>query len=115
MAYTNVQRVGGFAGDGLPPLPSLVAATAPRVGLAYSLGSAVNNFTAQITTTGSPASFSVTLEVSNNGTTWVAAGAAITAVGLTTFAGVGAAYARLNLTALTGGTAPTVTGLICGV
>lgn len=114
MVATNVQTVGGFSGIGTGPIKSLNAVTATGAGPSFALGSGCDTFCVQIVTTGSP-TISVTLQGSIDGATWVTLGSAITATGLSFFTGVGPVpFVRLNLGTLTGGTAPTVTGWICG-
>ncbi len=110
----NVQTLGGFNGTGLPPFKLLDAAAAAGAGHAVDLGSAVGSFTAQISATGTPTTFSVQLEGSLDKVTWTRIGAPMTSAGLYAISGVAVPFVRFNLTALTGGTAPTVTGLLAG-
>jgi hypothetical protein len=122
VANVDVQQVGGFAGIGTPSLPfnftlsGGVGVPAPTVnvagaGTSYNLGVAVNNFTVQVATTGSP-TFTLDLQGSLDGTTWTTIGSAISSTGLTTFTNVVVSFVRLNLATLSGGT---LTAWMCGV
>jgi hypothetical protein len=105
----------GAVTPGTAPMTSLAAATATGAGTSFNLGCAVNTVGVQITDTGAPAAISVTLQASYDlGGTWTNVGSAITAVGVTVFQNVCAPMLRLNLGTLTGGTSPTVTGIMCG-
>jgi len=67
--------------------------------------------TVQVVVTGGPATCTIQLEGTLNGTTWYVMGAAQTCTSTITFypVWVGAQTIRVNLTALTGGASPTVT------
>ncbi len=114
----NVGRQGGgFTGIGSPPVyalgsspAGLTAPTLPNTGTSWNFGTAINNLTVQIATTGSP-TFSVQPQGSLDGKTWSNLGAAITSSGLTTLTNVCVPWVQLNLTALSGGS---ITGLVCG-
>lgn len=99
---------------GLGLLTSLDAATATGAGAELSCLGA-RSYALDVRTTGTPTSFSVSLEGTVNGTDWVAIGSAVTAAGLTWQVDKPAARVRANLTALTGGTAPAVTAEILAV
>jgi hypothetical protein len=114
MSNISIQQVGGFTCSGLPPLTSLAAAAAIGAGKAFNLGSAVNNFSIELLTTGSPSAFSVALQGSLDGATWTTIGSAASTIGVTTFTNTPVTLVRLNLLTLTGGTSPTVTGYIAG-
>lgn len=72
-----------------------------------------NTFTVDVKTTGSPASYSVQLEGSLDNRTWYIIGTAITADGVynrtVAGAGVNFPFIRANITAVSGGTSPTIT------
>lgn len=72
-----------------------------------------NTFTVDVKTTGSPASYSVQLEGSLDSRTWYLIGKAMTADGVynQTMAGAGInfPFIRGNITAVSGGTNPTIT------
>lgn len=66
-------------------------------------------FTFQTVVTGSPASFTLTLQGSLNGTTWYTLGTTTAVAGEAQFVvDKPAQFVRATLSALTGGTAPTV-------
>lgn len=93
---------------GLGLLTSLDAATATGAGAELSCLGA-RSYALDVRVTGAPTSFSVALEGTVNGTDWTTVGTAATAAGLTWAVDKPVARVRANLTALTGGTAPTVT------
>ena len=102
------------------PITSLAAVTATGAGTAIELSrfaSNTNSIGLYVSTTGSPTTVSITIEMSpDDGTTWYSlSGSALTA---TTFTcqnysiPPGASRVRARLGTLTGGTSPTVTALI---
>jgi hypothetical protein len=100
---------------GTAPLKSLNAVTAPGNGVTFDVQRATSNWEVQITTTGSPASFAAHLEGAIDGSTLVTIGSSITTTGLTNVtSNTPLTQVRLVLDSLTGGTAPTVTGVIVG-
>jgi hypothetical protein len=100
---------------GTAPLKSLNAVTAPGNGVTFDVQRATSNWEVQITTTGSPASFACHLEGAIDGSTLVTIGSSITTTGLTNVtSNTPLTQVRLVLDSLTGGTAPTVTGVIVG-
>lgn len=100
---------------GTAPLKSLNAVTAPGNGITFDVQKARSDWEVQITTTGSPASFACHLEGAIDGVTFVTVGSSITATGLTAVtSNTPLTQVRLVLDSLTGGTAPTVTGVIVG-
>jgi hypothetical protein len=100
---------------GTAPLKSLNAATAPGAGTTFDVQRATSNWEVQITTTGAPASFAAHLEGAIDGSTLVTIGSSITTTGLTNVtSNTPLTQVRLVLDSLTGGTAPTVTGVIVG-
>lgn len=94
---------------------SLNAVTANGAGAVVDFGGARENIGIEVSTTGVPTAGTVTLLVSDDGTTWVTTtttatvGSGVTSAMLT---GVAWRYAQLSLSGLTGGTAPTVTGKV---
>lgn len=102
--------------DGTGPVPwslkytSLAAATATGAG-AQMDASGSRTYTLDVRTTGSPASFTVALEGTLDGTNWTSIGTTST-TGRTRFADSPVKTIRANLTALSGGTSPTVTAVI---
>lgn len=97
------------------PLVSLNAVNATGAGTAFNVGIPSNNWGIQITDTGSPASISITLQGSlDNGTTWNNIGSAITSTGLSFITNSPCSMIRLNLGTLSGGSSPTVTGIVIG-
>lgn len=68
-----------------------------------------------VVSTGAPTSYSVSVEASLDGQAWYAFNAAITADGLTFIGDKPLLYYRAHLTALAGGTSPTVTVQWVGV
>jgi hypothetical protein len=100
---------------GTAPLKSLNAVTAPGNGVTFDVQKARSDWEVQITTTGAPASFAAHLEGAIDGVTFVTVGSSITATGLTAVtSNTPLTQVRLVLDSLTGGTAPTVTGVIVG-
>jgi hypothetical protein len=100
---------------GTAPLKSLNAVTAPGNGTTFDVQRATSNWEVQITTTGAPASFAAHLEGAIDGSTLVTVGSSITATGLTNVtSNTPLTQVRLVLDSLTGGTSPTVTGVIVG-
>jgi hypothetical protein len=100
---------------GTAPLKSLNAVTAPGNGTTFDVQRATSNWEVQITTTGAPASFAAHLEGAIDGSTLVTIGSSITATGLTNVtSNTPLTQVRLVLDSLTGGTAPTLTGVIVG-
>jgi hypothetical protein len=100
---------------GTAPLKSLNAVTAPGNGTTFDVQKARSDWEVQITTTGAPASFAAHLEGAIDGVTFVTVGSSITATGLTAVtSNTPLTQVRLVLDSLTGGTAPTVTGVIVG-
>jgi hypothetical protein len=100
---------------GTAPLKSLNAVTAPGNGITFDVQKARSDWEVQITTTGAPASFAAHLEGAIDGVTFVTVGSSITATGLTNVtSNTPLTQVRLVLDSLTGGTAPTVTGVIVG-
>lgn len=95
----------------------LAAATATGAGASVRLKKVVQEHTVQALITGSPTAVTVSLESSlNDGVTWNAIGTYPFAAGDLTAGSVmyhvidkPAELVRMNLTSLTGGTAPTVT------
>jgi hypothetical protein len=71
---------------------------------------AFTQFTAMVNTTGAPTSYSVQVQVSLDNVHWATIGAAITADGAypLTVANTYWLYIRANLTAVVGGTSPTI-------
>jgi hypothetical protein len=71
---------------------------------------AFNQFTVNVVTTGSPASYSVQLQGSLDGVTWNNVGSAITADGFYAVSVSNQYYPfiRGNITAVSGGTSPTI-------
>jgi hypothetical protein len=96
----------------IDPATSLDAATATGPGAALDAGQVIGGATVMVATTGSPTSFDVTLETSVDGLVWFDTGAAITVSGTAANTEVRGRFYRANLTALTGGTDPTVTALL---
>lgn len=91
---------------------SLNAVAANGNGTVVDFGSAKRCVSLLISTTGAPTAGTVTLSVSLDGVTYVASAttAAVTANPAVAFlANVAVRYARADLSALAGGTAPTVT------
>lgn len=94
---------------------SLAAVAANGNGTAVDFGCARTNISMVVSATGAPAAGTVTLQVSHDGTVWFAsattatAGAAVSAGTLSNGAW---RYARAVLSALSGGTAPTVTATL---
>lgn len=98
------------------PVQSLNAGTAVgNAGSAIAMDRFVNNFTIWVSTTGSPATCTVTTDASfDGGTTWFAL-TTTGALNQTLFANVavatapfGATHIRARINTLTGGTSPTV-------
>lgn len=122
---SNVQAAGWTVQNSYYPAPSqqiaaftsLNAATANGPGTAVDFGRPVMDVSVEVTTTGSPTGGTVTLLVSEDGTTFVASTATVT-VGANpatvTLSNVGWRYARTDLSGLTGGTSPTVTAKVMG-
>jgi len=100
--------------SGSGPTTSLAAATATGAGTVVDLGVVRSSHTMQTIVTGAPATVTVTLEGSLNGTTaWATLATSTSTTGdVQTATGKAVRYVRANLTVLTGGTAPTVTALI---
>ncbi|MEW2383374.1 hypothetical protein AB0873_14965 [Micromonospora sp. NPDC047707] len=95
------------------PFTSLSAATsAPQVGVAKDLEDSVANHTMALTVTGSPSSWAVDLEGSHDGLTWFWLGSGGSASGTLVHAPRVVRFVRARLSALTGGTSPTVTATI---
>ena len=99
----------------------LDAATATGESTIKLFNNLINNHTIQADITGAPTAVTVTIEGSLDGVTFDTIGTlAFSAGQLTNTTGVGHAvdtpvnYVRVNLTVLTGGTAPTVTVLYDG-
>lgn len=73
-----------------------------------------NNCGVFLSSTGTPTTVTVNVEVSPDGTNWFIVGSALSPAATKTATAVtlppGTYQVRLNLTALTGGTTPTVTG-----
>jgi len=98
----------------------LAAVTSAQASAAFAVpltrtdtGDYMENFTWQLTDTGSPSSVSCQLQGSLDGSNWFNIGAAaLTAPGLQTIATTPLAFIRANLTTLSGGTSPTVTVLL---
>lgn len=94
---------------------SLSAVTANVNGTVIDFGHPVTRVSIQTSTTGGPTAGTVTLMVSLDGTSFVASGttAAITAnPAVAHLANVAVRYVRCDLSALAGGTAPTVTAKV---
>lgn len=95
----------------------LAAATATGAGTAVHLRKGVQEHTVQVVITGAPTAVTVALEASlNDGATWNSIGTQAFAAGDLTAGSLmyhvvdkPAQYVRMNVTVLTGGTAPTVT------
>lgn len=101
---------------GTPVFSPLAGATATGPGNFIDFGNARNIFGLQVVTTGTPSTFTVKLELSLDGVTWLAATNTFTNASTTIVSNTGPArYARANLTALTGGTNPTFTAFITAV
>jgi hypothetical protein len=95
------------------PFASLDAATSPVAGATKDLDGSLSKHTIAVHSTGSPASFTVDFEGSHDNVTWFATGAAsITSNAIVTVDNHLFRYMRANLTALTGGSSPTVTATI---
>lgn len=93
---------------------ALNGSAATGTGPVFALGYGCDRFGVQVATTGTPASFSLALEGSLDGVNFVALGSAVTATGLSMITLSGpVCFVRFNLTALSGGTAPTVTARFC--
>ena len=92
---------------------SLNAVTATGAGIAHGVGNRTK-LSYQVKTTGSPTSWSVDLEGTIDGTNWVVMDtlASTDATMIKTPINAGLFLVRLNLTALVGGTNPTVTGTV---
>lgn len=97
-----------FTPNPIASVTSLNAATSTGAGSALDAGQIIPAATMYVSTTGGP-TFDVELQVSLDGSNWFDSGAAITVSGTTALASTHARYYRANLTALTGGTSPTVT------
>lgn len=89
----------------------LNAATAVGAGNPIFFDEPKTTFGVQVTTTGSPASFSARIEGTIDGVNFVWIGTTYTATGLqaSTSTGLPVIGIRANLTALSGGTSPMVT------
>lgn len=95
---------------------ALAAVTANGSSTAIDLVTPYRTHTLQTVVTGAPTSLSVTLEGSLNGTNWVVLATSTSTTGDAQFAvDKPVRYVRATLSALTGGTAPTVTALIASV
>lgn len=107
----QVQVTTGSAAAGT----SLNAVTANGNGSTIDFVCARSNITVVVTATGAPAAGTVTLQVSHDGVNWFATATTATA-GATVTSGTlsnGAwRYARAVLSALSGGTSPTVTATL---
>lgn len=98
--------------DGIDPVVSLDAVSATGPGVALDAGRVVRSATLMVSSTGTPDVMDVEVQVSVNGVDWFDTGAAITVSGTAALANAQARYYRANLTALSGGTSPTVTAII---
>jgi hypothetical protein len=98
------------------PHKSLDAVTATGAGTVLDLHEVKTNHTLQVIVTGGPASLNVDLEGSLDGAAFVAL-ASVSAVGggLATTSGGPIRYLRAKLTALSGGSSPTVTAWIASI
>lgn len=99
------------------PFVSLNAVTTNQTGSSVDMAAANGTIAVQVITTGSPTTGTVTLEVSMDGTNWVSTTATVTIAAATSnylqaLSNTAVRYARATLTALAGGTAPTVTAKI---
>ena len=100
-----------FTPASIAPVTSLSAVTSTGAGTALDAGRVVTGATLHVVATGDPA-FDVEVQVSTDGSTWFDTGAAITVSGTSALASAHGRYYRANLTALTGGTTPTVTAIL---
>lgn len=94
---------------------SLAAVTANGNGVVVDFGQAMRCVTLQVTTTGAPTAGTVTLSVSVDGTTFVASPTTATVTATPAVAhlqNVAVRYVRCDLSALAGGTAPTITAKV---
>lgn len=96
------------------PFTSLTAATSTQAGTAKDLEDSVAVHTMIVTVTGSPTSVSVNLEGSHDNVNWVNLTTyTSTSSGYVSFdSQVRVRYVRANLTAITGGSSPTITASI---
>jgi hypothetical protein len=100
----------------LPYGESLTSATTvPTTGAVVDYGEYKATHTFVATLTGSPSSYNVGCYLSQDGVNWFAAGS-ISSIGTPTLhvGGRVARYARVDLTALSGGTSPTVSATVAG-
>jgi len=89
---------------------SLNAVTATGPGAALAFDEPKSSISMHVTSTGSPSTITVALEYSIDGINWFLARVVSATSGTTVNDGYGPAlFARANLTALSGGTLPTVT------
>lgn len=99
------------------PFVSLNAVTTNATGATIDMSVASGTVAMQVTTTGAPTTGTVTLEVSMDGVNWVSSTATVTIAAATAqylqaLSNTAVRHARATLTALAGGTAPTVTARI---
>lgn len=116
VANSGATSTGKLAvSGGTGAFTSLNAATANANGAAISFGTAHTRLVGVVTVTGAPATYTVTMQVSIDNTNWEPLATTFTqadANGKTKFmtdSGLCFIQARAVLSALTGGTAPTVT------
>lgn len=97
------------------PFVSLSAANSTGPGAVRDFEGAVRDITMVVSTTGAPSSCSVALEGSHDQTSWFSVRNGTGTSTPTAFSNLGTdwfRYARANLTALSGGSSPTVTATI---
>lgn len=95
------------------PFTSLNAATAVGAGSSRDLEGSFTNHTMVVTATGNPTQVTVALEGSLDGSNWLAIGGGVNCVPPLAIGNSRTVrYVRANLTALVGGTSPTVTAII---
>jgi hypothetical protein len=109
----TVSTILAQGGDGTGTLTALPLTNAIGFGPAIQLKQAVASLGIYIKSTGSP-TYSITVQGSLDGTNWFTLGTAVTSDGYTAITGDPVSWVRLDLSAFTGGTNPTIVGLLCG-
>jgi hypothetical protein len=110
MTVQAASPVGSITGSG--PMVSLNAQAASGAGQDFSIPTALQNWTVQITFTGGTPVITINFQVSLDDVNWTSVGTAISAAGLFQFLSQPALYVRLNVASYSG--SGSITGTIVG-